>query len=198
MNHDHLIDLPLTQETLASIADPPHAHRLMATYLPDLAGRSQAIRADTGTQFRIDLANDPLGIPDRIRLRLRGPAIPEDLGTLAPTPPIDEGLRVVVVVAAEKRRTDERGIRVRPVTDPEAPTWARQLLARHGFNATDVVCSSGRSYGRTSKIRFTVRDLIATLTPTDIEQAQRAMHHGIGRGRAYGLGMLVPVPSAAS
>lgn len=192
---DYLVDLELTHENLLLIADPQRVHRLMASHLPDLGGRSSAIRADSGTQFRLDLPNDPLGVPGRLRMRLRGSAIEGCLGTAIPVPELTDGTRVVAVLAAEKRNTDERGIRVRAVLDEEAPAWAKALLARHGLTTHDLAISPRRRYGTAPGARFSIRDIIATVTVADAELAHGALVRGVGRGRAYGLGLIVPLAS---
>lgn len=193
---DRVTDLPLDQTSLATVADPTRAHRFMSSYLPDLGGRSTAIRADTGTQFRIDLPNDPLGVPGHIRLRLRGPVLTNTSGAAEPVT-LTESTRLVAVVAAERRNTDSRGIRVRPVRDDEATQWAYDLLTRHGLTPTELAVTRGRRFGANTGVRFTIRDLAATVTVTDPVAASRALHQGIGRGRAYGLGMLVPMPATS-
>lgn len=194
---DHLVTLPLTRDTLTVVTDPPTVHRLMAEYLPDFGGRSRAIRADTGTLFRIDLPSDPLGTPGAVTMRLRGPLFDGTVGEVAPIPDLTDGSRVVAVLAAEKRKTDDRGVRVRPVRDADAKTWAAALLQRHGLAATDIITSPPRRYGGTRGVRFTVRDLSAVVTIADPTAAEQAMSRGVGRGRSYGLGMLVPIPTSA-
>ncbi|GAB78906.1 CRISPR associated protein [Austwickia chelonae] len=191
---DHVIDLPLTRDWLSLVADPERTHRCMATYLPDLGGRSRAIRADTGTQYRLDLPQDPLGSPRLIRLRLRSDVLLPGIGTPHEVPPLVDGTRVVAVLAAEYRTTKPDGtMRVRAVPDAEASAWATDLLARHGLAAHDVALSPQRSYGNgRDVVHFTVRDLAATVTLTDPDLAARALALGVGHGRAYGLGMLVP------
>lgn len=191
---DHIVTLPLTRDTLTLVADPPRVHRLMAANLPDLDGRSNAIRADTDTQFRIDLPSDPLGTPGAVTMRLRGPMFDGNVGDATPTPNLSDGLRVVAVVAAEKRKTDDRGVRVRPVPDADVHAWAAALFQRHGLTATDAIISPPRRYGGRRGVRFTVRDLAAVVTINEPPAAANAMRRGIGRGRAYGLGMLVPIP----
>ena len=192
---DRVLDLPLDRETLLMVADPARLHKHVMTLLPDLGGMSTAIRADTGTQFRVDLPTDPLGERGHNRLRIRSNALPDGIGQPAASTPLETQARVVVRLAAERRHTDERGIRVRPVTDAEADTWVRQLLGRHGFDVVEAALSPSRRFGGRQGVRFTSRDLAATITITDPELASSAHDQGIGRGRAYGLGMLIPIPT---
>lgn len=217
---DRVVSLPLERATLEIVADPLRLHEFVMQSLPDLGGRSAAIRADTGTQFRVDLPMDPLGAPGGVALRLRGESVSAPGARSIVLPEPHDGMRVTAVVAAGKRTTHERHTRIRPVTDPEAHTWAGELLGRHGLEPSQLAVSGSRRFGRfhpppASRRReptgkagagdqerdipaFVIRDLTATVTITDPELCRRAFHLGIGRGRAYGLGMLVPLPDPAT
>lgn len=190
---DYVVDLDLTRENLLLCADPRRVHRLVTTHLPDLKGRSTAIRADTATLFRIDLPNDPLGVSGCIRLRLRGKTLDRSVGTAIPVPELTDGIKIVAVLAAEKRNTDDRGIRTRAVLDEEAPAWAEALLTRHGLAPRDLAVSPRRRYGAAPGVRFSIRDISATVTLSDLDLARTALVRGVGRGRAYGLGLIVPL-----
>lgn len=205
---DHLIDVPLTRDNLKVVASPAALHRRMATFLPDLKGRSSAIRADTQTVFRVDLPSDPLGTPGRITLRLRGDAVDPTEATIQEISGIVDGSRIVATVAAERRATvhadrsctdpachltaHER-TRTRAVGNYEAVTWARELLQRHGLEATDLAVGPARRMADDGGVRFSVRDICATVRVLDPAKSEDALRRGIGRGKSYGLGMLVPV-----
>lgn len=213
---DHLVSLPLTRDTLEVVCDPVRLHKHVAEYLPDLHGASTAIRADTDTQSRVDLPTDPLGERGHVVLRLRGDAVVTG-GTSVATPDWTEVTRVVARVAAEKRTTRDGVTRSRPVRDDEAQAWATELLLRHGWEVLDIAVSAARPFagarpvsgrrGRTpgppNPVRrdeplpahFRVRDLTASVQPVDPDLARASLARGIGRGRSYGLGMLVPLPS---
>lgn len=215
---DILIDRPITRDALEEVTVPARAHGALTSLLPQLHGRSSAIRADTATVFRIDLSTDPLGVPGRIRWRIRSAALEAEIGTAVDVPELGEGMRIVVAVAAEKRTRNQAGkICAYPVGDSVAHEWASALLARNGLGVTDLAISPAQTYARpqptaadrrrnraraarrqedtqaTSDPRFTVRHLAATITITDPDLATRAMYLGIGRGRAYGLGLIVPL-----
>lgn len=190
---DRVLRLPLDRESLMLIADPTSLHKRVMTLLPDLGGTSTAIRADTGTLFRVDLPTDPLGTPGRISLRVRSNALAAGIGEPVVEVPLADRSRVLLRVAAERRQTDDRGIRVRPVSDIEAGSWVRELLDRHGFDLAEVALSPTRRFGSRQGVRFSVRDVAATVTVTDAEKAATAYDRGVGRGRAYGLGMIIPI-----
>lgn len=189
-----LIDWPLSRETVEVVSDPSALHRRAMSYLPNLEGRSRAIRADTGTQFRVDLPTDPLGRPGTVTLRVRSEALAPDVGTRTELPPLSTDSRVVVRLAAEKRNTVNGRVRTRAVSDDEAPAWAEALLLRHGLRARDPALSSARRFGREKRTGFWVRDLLSTVEVVESARAETAISRGIGRGRSYGLGMIVPLP----
>ena len=108
--------------------------------------------------------------------------------------PVD-GCTIVLQVAAERRNTQDGRIRVRPVVDHEASEWARALLRRHGFVSEEVAVSGPRRLGARGNLGFWVRDVRAVVSIADSELAMRAHSAGVGRGRAYGLGMVVTVPT---
>lgn len=193
---DYLIDLPIDRHTLETIANPTRVHGLATSYLPQLRGRSHSIRADTATQFRIDLPHDPLGRPGIITLRMRTGVLPKGVGIPIGVPGLHEGTQLSVVLAAEKRNTGPDGKKVtRAVTDEEAHTWATELLSRHGMTPTALAVGPMRPFGPPpipTRARFHIRDVLATITITDPALARTAMTRGVGRGRSYGLGMLIP------
>ena len=67
----------------------------------------------------------------------------------------------------------------------------QDLLTRQGMPPDHPAVYPARRFGSAGQIHFTVRDLTARVTVTDAALAPMALHHGIGRGRAYGLGMLI-------
>lgn len=191
---DRVISWPIDRDHLLLLTMPEALHRAVMTHLPDMAGRSTSIRKDTGTQFRVDLPTDPLGQEGTITVRLRGDAIDGSVGRPVDASPPEDGADIVVQVAAERRNTDEGRIRVRPVADHEAEDWARALLERHGYAVQQIAVSSRRRLGPRGSLGFWVRDVQARVEVGDRDLAQRAYLAGVGRGRAYGLGMVVALP----
>lgn len=199
---DQIARLPLTRENLAWVVDPTATHRHAMGYLPNLAGRSAAIRNDTGTQFRVDLPSDPLGVPGKITLRFRGEALTCDLEQVEVNPILDD-TPIIVRVAAERRKTIEKHVYQRTVTDADAADWGIALLDRHGLTVTgELAVSPVHRFGHPhthgeAAVSFATRDVLATVAVRDPALAEAATRHGIGRGRAYGLGMIVTVPNFA-
>ncbi|WP_427197704.1 type I-E CRISPR-associated protein Cas6/Cse3/CasE [Ornithinimicrobium sp. Y1847] len=101
-------------------------------------------------------------------------------------------------MAAEKRNTQEGRIRTRPVRDDEAEEWAGELLARHGLRALNLAVSGARRFGDRRSVGFWVRDLLADVEVSDPDAAEGALRDGVGRGRAYGLGMVVVLAAEQS
>ncbi|CAG7570809.1 hypothetical protein FB554_2927 [Barrientosiimonas humi] len=196
---DLVIDYPLSTDLLKTVAQPEATHGWFCKLLPDMHGRSAGIRIDTGSQFRVDLPSDPLGEPGDVRLRVRSAGATVPGGRPIETPPLVSGTRCVALVAAEKRNTVDGAVRVRPVTDEEMAAWATGLLARHGIDVEDLAWSAARGYGVRGerRVRFTVRDLSFVVADVAADAAKKVLANGIGRGRAYGLGMVVPVAAAS-
>lgn len=192
---DFLIERPVTREALEEATTPARAHGVMTSWLPQLHGRTGAIRAASATQFRVDLPTDPLGAPGVIRWRVRSDALEDGAGTPVAISDLVDGVRILAVVAAERRGRDDVGkVKTRPVNDDEATAWGAALLGRHGLATDDLEISPAQQYGRRGP-HFWIRHLAATIAITDFDLATRAMHAGIGRGRAYGLGLVVPDPT---
>lgn len=190
---DALIQQPLSRELLELVASPEALHRFVMRLLPDLAGLSTAIRADTNTLFRVDLPTDRFGTPGTVSLRLRSAALPPGLDiTEIPVP--QPGTPFTVRVAAAQRNTLATGkITATPVPDEKAPAWAQTLLQRHGLHVENLKVSASRGFGRPGGVKFTVRDLTAVLAPGEPHRTTEAFTRGIGHGRAYGLGMILPL-----
>ncbi|BDZ59874.1 hypothetical protein [Barrientosiimonas endolithica] len=195
---DLVVDYPLSTDLLKTIAQPEATHGWFCKLLPDMHGRSAGIRIDTGSQFRVDLPSDPLGEPGDVRLRVRSSGATVPGARPVETPPLEPGTRCVALVAAEKRNTVDGGVRVRPVADEEMGAWATGLLERHGISVDDLSWSAARGYGVRGerRVRFTVRDLSFVVGDLARDAANKVLANGIGRGRAYGLGMVVPVSVA--
>ncbi len=190
---DWLTDLAVDRDSLELVASPERLHRHVTALLPDLHGRSTAIRADTETLFRVDLPTDRLGERGRIGIRFRGSSLPSGLTEITCTDSLGDGDAILVQVAAEQRLTMPDGIKTRPVADGEAASWATALFRRHGLETSELRVSSQRRFGHRRAVHFTVREIAATVYVADADAADRAFNRGIGRGRSYGLGMIVPL-----
>lgn len=184
---DQVVMVPL-DKALAALRSPDGVHRLAMSFLPDLGGASQAIRADMGVLFRVALPTELGGVSGALTMRFRGDLeIPGARVVDSPTA-LTPGQRLTVRVVAEKRREDDEGrTRTRPVLDEEGEQWATALLLRHGIEASDVVVSPRWRVGKRGERAFTVRDLTATVV--NVAEDCQALRRGIGRGKAFGYGM---------
>lgn len=198
---DQLLAVPLTH-ALPLLDSPSNIHRLAMQPLPDLAGTSTSIRADLGVQFRLNLPTEPDGRSGHVVLRYRC-EIP--LPGAEPMPDVPDHLEAGVhvrarIVATMRIQDAHQKHHERAVFDEAAGDWVDALLKRHGLAPADLTVSPRWTVGRKPRSSdrsgkqvgptFVVRDIVFRLdsTPTD----QHAFHHGLGRGRAYGFGMLIP------
>lgn len=173
---------------LPSLETPDGVHRLAMSYLPDLGGRSKAIRADLGVLFRLSLPTDIDGSSGRVAIRFRAPFEIDGAETLDAPDNFVVGQRFTARVVAEKRHEDDAGRgRSRPVLDEEAKNWAESLLARHGVEIDNTFVSERWRIGQRGARAFWVRDLTATIA--NLEESCSAYVRGIGRGKAFGYGM---------
>lgn len=184
---DQTISLPL-KEALPSLRSPDGIHRLAMSFLPDLAGASRAARADLGVLYRLALPTDPGGRSGHAVLRFRAPFEIDGAEPVDAPEALAVGRRFTVRVVAEKRREDDEGrSRSRFVLDEEADAWVRDLLARRGIGADDLVVSERWRVGPPGGRAFWLRDLTATVGA--IAEDCEAYTRGIGRGKAFGYGM---------
>lgn len=210
---DQLLALPLTDH-LDDLISPRTIHRLAMAPLPDLAGSSRSIRADLGVQFRLSLPTEIDGRPGSACLRYRSP-LPIPGAELLDAPDrLEAGMSFTVrVVAMTRMETRDGRTHQRPVFDEVVEPWAMSLLERHGLavDQSTVKVTARWSVGRTGdeptrrrtppedrrrrmpaqEPTFVVRDLTAALVSTPA--STEAYDRGIGRGRAYGFGMILPL-----
>lgn len=205
---DQLLTHPLV-DVLDDLASPQSIHRLAARPLPDLHGTSRAIRADLGIQFRLNYPTEPDGKPGAVTIRYRSPIPIPGAEELAAPDALEAGMELTVRLVAMTRHHDAQDrVHERPVFDEVAEAWVGALFERNGLEIEDLSVSgrwrvgssstptgpqatrTGRAKASASSApRFTVRDVRARLvsTPSDPSPYLR----GIGRGRAYGYGMLI-------
>lgn len=192
---DRILSLPITAQSLQLATTPQLLHTTAMKHLPQMGGMSSAIRADTATLLRLDLPSDPLGRPGRITLRLRGPAIDQALEPVETLPLVD-GSRLVLRVAASARARDQDDkIVYKPLSDDRFEATITRQLRAAGMEPADLAFSPAKRFGQpgNGQVWLTVRDITTTITITDPALAEAAHATGIGRGRAYGLGMPVVV-----
>lgn len=195
---DQLLSYPLAQ-VLNDLATPRGIHRLAASPLPDLSGVSKSIRADLGVQFRLNLPTELDGLPGHATVRYRAPIPIPGAEPIDAPDHLEAGMRVRVRLVAMTRTQDaHQRTHQRPVYDEDAEAWAAALFERHGLEADSFTITSRWSVGRASRAQggggvrdpsFTLRDVAALLRTTPL--SQDSYLRGIGRGRAYGYGMLI-------
>lgn len=100
-------------------------------------------------------------------------------------------------VVCLKKELNKRGKPVAHITPAHQETWLRNQAAKHGFIPEEgrFLVTSSQWYafkkGTTGhKVRMLAVTYEGILTVTDAEQFRNALTQGIGREKAYGLGML--------
>lgn len=89
------------------------------------------------------------------------------------------------------------GIGRKPIHDPTARiSWATGKLGNAGLDVASCVEQGNRTLDfrkapKTQRVRLQRTDFAGTATVADIQTLREAMTGGIGRGRAYGLGLLL-------
>jgi len=192
-----VIDLPVSREVVMALSDIDQRHKRVMSFFPDLHGISDRPRSDLGIVHRVEMPKP--GGPRSINIVVYSDVEigPESQQLMS----VREGdrVRLRVLVAAERRTTTD-GVRRRfSVRDSEIRGWAVSLLLRAGMDVTagmeegqEVLTISGsRQIGRRTGVNFTGREIDALATITDEKAANEALHRGIGRGKSYGLGLIL-------
>jgi len=175
--HTHELRFPLNRQTAQDISNLRFLHRRVMALFPQLDERSGTPRRDLGVLFRVCFPGEPLGSPTAVKVIARDTH-----------PTVEEGqqARILVRLAAERR--SDRG--TRPVRDDELDDWATSKLEAAGFTVHRLAAGAQRTFGA-GNLRFATRDTQAEVTVTDAATANHAMSNGIGRGKNFGLGMVV-------
>lgn len=187
---------PIEAKTLMALADSKSAHKfVMERFFPNLGGLTENPRSALGVLFRVAMPNDPFGAPGVVSILVRSNlADPQD-GDVIEEIPLAEASKVRVRLVAERRRTvDQSGRRrtqVTPVSDDEAHEWVAEMFARNGMEASNISVSRARTTGTPGGVRFASRDVAATIKVVDLEAANTALTGGMGRGKSYGLGLML-------
>ncbi|SFD79821.1 type I-E CRISPR-associated protein Cas6/Cse3/CasE [Streptomyces aidingensis] len=212
--HSHLI---LTATEQQASHDIRRLQQLLAGGLPAL-GRE---RAPAGGRMLFAAVRAPAVPGSDTAIAPAGPALamvvrtgvrPDwspllDAGRLAAaevrpvTPAPAAGQEVSLRITANPVIRDRRTHRHSPLRSrSECQAWLRRSLARHGVRVTGPVHVSPATRltgtGRNGPVVLVIRDFQARATVTDSAALAGALAEGIGRGKAYGCGMLNLTPSA--
>lgn len=94
------------------------------------------------------------------------------------------------------KKGEKRGRLCAHTTNSHQRNWLLQQSEKHGFHLTedefDVVHSRWYNFGKadSNKVRILSVTFEGVLQVTDAEQFKMALTDGIGRGKAYGMGLL--------
>ncbi|GAA1214568.1 type I-E CRISPR-associated protein Cas6/Cse3/CasE [Prauserella alba] len=196
-----LTQIVLNPRSRAAARDVRNAHKLHQTVLsltcpPELGDNA---RQTSATLHRLETTRDnhillvqSLTQPDPERL-------PSNYGAVATKPmdnlvgQLDTGVRVRYRLRATPVRYNGHKPIIQPGDDP-LDWWKQRAPSRglelHTTHITHTGTITGRKTPNTPRIVHRFAQYEGTATVTDRDTALDAITHGIGRGRAYGLGLL--------
>lgn len=175
----HELTFPLNRQTAQDISNLRFLHRRVMSLFPQTDGHTDTPRRDLGVLFRVCFPGEPLSAANAVKIIARDTHLTFEEGQHA---------RLLVRLAAERR--SDNG--TRPVRDDEVDDWAASKLTAAGFTVHRLAVGEERVFGGRG-IRFTTRDIQAEVTVADSNLANNAASCGLGRGKNYGLGMLLAV-----
>lgn len=183
---------PLTDRTLA---DPERLHAAAAAIGHAETGRVLHRLDDDGTLW---LVSPDAPDPDDIRARLDADAIDRtgyDRFLERLTPGRTHRFEIECNPTACRRTASGGPTRRVPLTGREDRlAWLERTLAAHGMTVLHADVAAGRTLDfahRGGRVRLTGVPATGTLRIDDPEAAARALREGVGRGRAYGMGLLL-------
>ncbi len=192
----HLASVPYAHPALRNRIrrwdDQEQVHQaVMSLFRPDLAGEQQARRASGDILYRLDDEHQRLlvqatTVPQRTDHGIRLTTLDGLLGR------VGTGGRVRFTADLNAVRCQARTGRRLPVPTGELPTWVQERLAPalHGMELFDATVMT-RSKGR---IPLVVARVTGTATIADADALIRMLRAGVGRGKAYGCGLLTVLP----
>ncbi|MCD0485205.1 type I-E CRISPR-associated protein Cas6/Cse3/CasE [Streptacidiphilus sp. ASG 303] len=204
---------PMSRHVQRDLRDATELHRTVMRLVPDHLG--DHARQQTGLLFRLDETDDTSTLLVQAHNTGLDPTrLPHDYGhaevkDLAPMfTALAAGLRVRYRIAANpsKRQRlplDHRGARgpVTPLSGPEADQWwmgraASAGLAVHTLTATPL--RPAQQHGHGPRLRHSLTRFDGTATVTDPKVLTEALLAGIGKGKAYGAGLLSLAPATTA
>ncbi|MFK0016225.1 type I-E CRISPR-associated protein Cas6/Cse3/CasE [Streptomyces sp. NPDC091027] len=201
---------PLVQRDLR---DAGEMHRTLMRLVPDGLGDSPRLRS--GLLYRLDVtenattllvqASSPL-MPDRLPVGYGDMDIkPLDPVFAALRPGLGVRYRIAVNPAKRARlpldQKDKRGSIV-PLSGPEADQWWTRRAAEAGLQLRTLLPTPLEPARRRAKnapaMRHSLMRYDGTATVTDPAPLTAALLAGIGRGKAYGAGLLTLAPATST
>lgn len=184
------IALPVSRETLTSLAGLDSSHKLVMGLFPDLEGSMDSPRAGLGILFRVEMPQSLIGV-EEIPLLVQSQVPVDDSSKVLR--PLEDGDNILIsaTVSAETRH-HEHGRKL--LKDDQAEESLKQKFADIGIELTDVSVSPNRRIGARDKSvtgpAFNTRKVEGRATVLDAKFANVGVANGIGRGKNYGLGMV--------
>lgn len=206
--YDTVKSVPLTAENLGILVDLEKMHKLVMSNFMHLNGMSDSARAVLQVTFKTVLPTDQGGKRGECQVHIRSMEKVDESSVPSVSVSAGDTVKLSVRLSAAKRNSTRGGKdEVRPVGDNEIAEWTEALLSTHGFSVAREVDTAGfevpsvrtsklRWTGRrdTESVRFPVRDINAVVTVVDAVKANAAIVDGVGRGKNYGLGLVVVNP----
>lgn len=204
-SHHTLLRVPATTRLARTLATDPIAAHAAVMAMFSIEPAAATPRADhrilfatrhhtSGLELLIASATPPDRLPDHVDVVMAG------VRALTLTAGDRYNFQIRAVPTLNSPATSGRGHRYTPRTPEAKLAWLGKTLTRHGMTVTDggnitdeqLLAGNHRSGRRITMPAVTYR---GQLTITDPVPAAAAVQEGIGRGRAYGAGLLLLLPT---
>ncbi|MGP4001373.1 type I-E CRISPR-associated protein Cas6/Cse3/CasE [Streptomyces sp. 8N706] len=204
---------PLSRAVQRDLRDATEMHRTLMKLMPDNLGDTP--RKNTGLLYRLDETDESSTLIVQSRTPLDATRLPTEYGRidvkdLAPMfGALRKGLavRYRIVLNPVKRerlpldRKNQRG-RIVPLDGPDADQWWSRRAADAGLQLHTLLPTSLTPVRPRTKaappMRHSLLRYDGTATVTDTDALTEAVLTGIGRGKAYGAGLLSLAPAASA
>lgn len=209
MTFQTTLRLPIERSVIEATGDLDKMHKFVMKLFPDLGGMSfdASAREAMGVVYRVDLPA-ATSLDPRVTIVVNSNIEIENASEVSAVPLFEVGDEVVLSgrIRSERRlvkgrlpgqkNSEAERRRTRMVTDQELPEWIDALFSESGMEVSEVGASRAYQVGRRDSIRGYAREITVAVKIADAEKANLAIHRGIGRGKAYGFGLLRVVADA--
>lgn len=208
MTFQTVIELPMSRDTIEAVGDLDKMHKSVMKLFPNLSGMNfdAEARELMGIVYRVDVDNSrPLD--PKVRVTVNSAVEVEGGHSTSVVPLFEEGDTVILSskLRSEKRsvkgresgqKNSEANRRTRMVRDDEFGEWIDALFSENGMEVSEVAAGRASQVGFRGGIRGYAREVRVSVKVIDAEKANIAIHRGIGRGKAYGFGLLQVIEGA--
>lgn len=213
---------PLDKRNLSKLNDINATHKAVLALFPSIEGgnmrehyeitfrASQGVYEGRPVGVILISANAFPELPSETSSAGFSDVFVENLPHELPEFSIGTSLSLNIKLAAEHRGRDSESkkIHTRPVTNDDFEDWSVELLKRNGFTIKQIV-AGGDSYSWDSETNFSTRkgatessarsgrsfhyrEVVLVGEVSDASLFNEAVRKGIGRGKAFGFGLVLP------